>query len=79
MKIGSSVEKYGSPLKKSNRGRSIFFAHHGPEILTHFDMVIFCLTIEEDGNKLGNKLSANFVPQAKNSLSKAMSEKTCHK
>ena len=43
-KFGSSVEKFGSPLEKSNRGRSIFFAHHGPQILTDFDMVNFCLT-----------------------------------
>ena len=44
MKIWVLRQKIWFPLEKSNRGRSIFFAHHGPQILTDFDMVNFCLT-----------------------------------
>ena len=39
MKIWVLRRKIGGPLEKSNRGRSTFFAHQLPEILTDFDMV----------------------------------------
>ena len=62
MKIWVLVEKIGPP------------PGHKKNHPVHFDRVNFCLTVEEEGDEVGNKLVCSFWLQAK-SLSKRVRKK----